>query len=261
MCLLLSRSNVGMWLTTSCHSPMLSVGIDHFSYFSWTLILSFCLFAPINCCTCLSLIFLSNFNTILFIFCLCRSVCGFRHMQGRRCLRSLTGLWMPGSWSYWCEVQNWAVELRQGRTSSDRAARATCVRCGTELWSSARAARAPQGLHVLSHLSRPSFIRCWPPQIFRLPLSLLKRTRSALQVAVWYDQHLEFYLRVDDHCFLGRPDVRPVCLPAVSWGKSLHGHVENAQGILARDDALTGPRLAWLVLLLISLASGWKRVY
>lgn len=80
----------------------------------------------------------------------------------------------------------------------------------TELWTSARP-------HVLLHCWAvspvPSFIHCWPPKIFSLPPSLLKWTRFSLQVAVWYNQRLEFYLRVDDHCFLGRLDLRPVCLP------------------------------------------------
>lgn len=80
----------------------------------------------------------------------------------------------------------------------------------TELWTSARP-------HVLLNCwavsPAPSLIHCWPPKIFSLPPSLLKWTPFSLQVAVWYNQRLEFYLRVDDHRFLGRLDLRPVCLP------------------------------------------------
>lgn len=114
----------------------------------------------------------------------------------------------------------------------------------TELWTSARP-------HVLLNCWAvspvPSFIHCWPPKSFSLPPSLLKWTPFSLQVADCYNQRLEFYLRVDDHCFLGRLDLRPVCLPCPGV-KALHGHLENTQGILARkDDALPGQAsLDWL---------------
>lgn len=157
-------------------------------------------------------------------------MCGCRHTGAWGVWQGAVGC--PGASVTGVRCGNWAVGLRKG---------SMCF--------------------LTAEPPLPSFVHCWPPKIFRLPLSLLKRTRFSLQVAMWYDQRLEFYLRVDDHCFLGRLDLRPVCLLSVSWGKSLHGHAKNIQGKLAREDeALPGPGFAWLVLLLISLASGWKGV-
>lgn len=143
----------------------------------------------------------------------------FSHVvNNTQCLRRVgRECWILWSWTYrWLwGAGTWAV------------VRAVCaLYCWATLWP---------------------FIYCFffylPSSIFFF-MSMLKRTLFAPQAAIWWNQCLKFYLKVDDYCFLWRTGLKCLCTHCVLGQRTFMSTYGIQKGKLAREvRLLLGQRL------------------